>query len=280
MTQGRFITSTSRDVTDHTAVAVLGSDTAAELFSRVDPVGQTVNVNGVPMTVIGVPCASKLGGLLVVLNRIRPGRPGHRAHDHRLTARLFGSTALESSILIQSTSSSTLSAAYQEANDQARLALHWDPQPPDAGNCRHAAEAVAGDNGHLCRSHPDHPAPRRHRRHLVTSVEIGRDEHHVVSVTEQIREIKLPKATRSHAAADQWSVPPRGFVLGLAGGYVGAKLAWSALPFLPHVIGYLIAIPAITPASEPWWWPSPSAWCSASTRRLGRPAHLSTPHGE
>ena len=51
MTQGRFV---NQDVTDHTAVAVLGSDTAAELFSRVDPVGQTVNVNGVPMTVIGV----------------------------------------------------------------------------------------------------------------------------------------------------------------------------------------------------------------------------------
>ena len=52
MTQGRFIV--NQDVTDHTAVAVLGSDTASELFSGADPVGQTVNVNGVPMTVIGV----------------------------------------------------------------------------------------------------------------------------------------------------------------------------------------------------------------------------------
>ena len=52
VTEGRFID--NQDVTDHTAVAVLGPDTASELFSGVDPVGQTVNVNGVPLTVIGV----------------------------------------------------------------------------------------------------------------------------------------------------------------------------------------------------------------------------------
>ena len=52
VTQGRFLD--NQDVTDHEAVAVLGSTTAAELFSRGDPVGQTVNVDGVPMTVVGV----------------------------------------------------------------------------------------------------------------------------------------------------------------------------------------------------------------------------------
>ena len=37
-----------QDVADHTAVAVLGSTTASELFSGVDPVGQTVDVDGIP----------------------------------------------------------------------------------------------------------------------------------------------------------------------------------------------------------------------------------------
>ena len=50
--QGRFLD--NQDVTDHEAVVVLGSTTASELFSRVDPVGQTVDVSGVPMTVVGV----------------------------------------------------------------------------------------------------------------------------------------------------------------------------------------------------------------------------------
>jgi len=40
--QGRFID--NQDVSDHEPVVVLGSVTASELFSRVDPVGQTVDV--------------------------------------------------------------------------------------------------------------------------------------------------------------------------------------------------------------------------------------------
>ena len=52
LAEGRFID--NQDVKDHTAVAVLGATTASELFSRGDPVGQTVDVNGVPVTVVGV----------------------------------------------------------------------------------------------------------------------------------------------------------------------------------------------------------------------------------
>ena len=116
VTQGRFID--NQDVADHTAVAVLGSDTASQLFSGVDPVGQTVNVNGLPMTVIGV------------LNSVgsSSSTTGSNQDDQVIvpistaTQRLFGSTSL-SSILVQATSSSTLSAAYQEA-DTELLALH------------------------------------------------------------------------------------------------------------------------------------------------------------
>ena len=52
VTQGRFLD--NQDITDHEAVVVLGSSTASELFSGQDPVGQTVDIAGVPMTVIGV----------------------------------------------------------------------------------------------------------------------------------------------------------------------------------------------------------------------------------
>jgi putative ABC transport system permease protein len=96
ITQGRFID--HQDVVDHGAVAVLGADTASELFRGLDPVGQTVNVNGVPMTVVGV------------LNTVGSTSSSTTSdQDDQVivpistaTQRLFGPTSL-SSILIQST---------------------------------------------------------------------------------------------------------------------------------------------------------------------------------
>ncbi len=52
MTEGRFIA--GHDLTTRADVVVLGSTTAEELFGARDPIGQTVTVNGVPMSVIGV----------------------------------------------------------------------------------------------------------------------------------------------------------------------------------------------------------------------------------
>ena len=52
MTEGRFIA--GHDLDTHADVVVLGSTTAEELFGARDPVGQTVDVDGVPMSVIGV----------------------------------------------------------------------------------------------------------------------------------------------------------------------------------------------------------------------------------
>ncbi|HEX3947070.1 MAG TPA: ABC transporter permease, partial [Acidimicrobiales bacterium] len=110
VTQGRFID--DQDVTDHAAVAVLGATTASELFNGVDPVGQTVNVDGVPMTVIGV------------LNSVGSSTSSGSNQDDQVvvpittaTQRIFGSTSL-SSILVQATSGATLSAAYQEADNE------------------------------------------------------------------------------------------------------------------------------------------------------------------
>ena len=52
LAEGRFID--NQDNKDHAAVGVLGATTASELFSRGDPVGQIVDVNGVPVTIVGV----------------------------------------------------------------------------------------------------------------------------------------------------------------------------------------------------------------------------------
>src|SRR6185437_4384448 len=109
VTQGRFID--DEDVTDGSAVAVLGATTAAELFSGEDPVGQSVKVDGVPFTVIGI--LSSVGSSST--------STGSNQDDQVVvpittaTQRLFRSSSL-SSILVQATSASTLSAAYQETD--------------------------------------------------------------------------------------------------------------------------------------------------------------------
>ncbi len=50
--EGRFIAPS--DVENRAAVTVLASETSEELFGFRDPVGQTVNIDGVPFTVVGV----------------------------------------------------------------------------------------------------------------------------------------------------------------------------------------------------------------------------------
>ena len=50
--EGRFLT--AADENGVAAVAVLGPTTAKKLFGTSDPLGQTVNINGVPLQVVGV----------------------------------------------------------------------------------------------------------------------------------------------------------------------------------------------------------------------------------
>ncbi len=52
LSSGRFIT--DADNAAAADVAVLGPTTASELFGRLDPVGQSVTINSIPFTVIGV----------------------------------------------------------------------------------------------------------------------------------------------------------------------------------------------------------------------------------
>ncbi|PJI08036.1 MULTISPECIES: ABC transporter permease [Clostridium] len=52
VSSGRFIN--SRDVDDRYKVAVVGIDVANELFNSTDVVGETINVNGVDFTIVGI----------------------------------------------------------------------------------------------------------------------------------------------------------------------------------------------------------------------------------
>jgi putative ABC transport system permease protein len=232
VTQGRFID--NQDVTDHTAVAVLGPTTASELFSGIDPVGQTVNVDGIPMTVIGV------------LNSVGSSSSSTTGSDQddqvivpitTATERLFGSTSL-SSILVQSTSSGTLSAAYQEANAEL-LALHHtttsDADFTIASEASLVSTATSVD---------------RTLTILLGGVAaisllvggIGVMNIMLVSVTERIREIGLRKALGATPPLIRRQFLLEASMLGLTGGALGVLLGVLGSSILPDIIGYPITL--------------------------------------
>ncbi len=127
LAEGRFLD--DQDVTDAAAVTVLAPTTAQELFGAADPVGQSVNIGGVPMTVIGVlTSAGSSSSSSTTSQDDQAIVPITTAEE-----RLFGGSSRTSvqSILLESTSSSTLSAAYQEA-DAELLSLHHITSPANA----------------------------------------------------------------------------------------------------------------------------------------------------
>ena len=109
--EGRFLT--DADLNQASGVTVLGASTAQQLFTVGDPIGQTVTVSGVPLTVVGVLASTGASG-------------GTNQDDQALVPlttaqqRLFGgaSRASVQSIYLEATSQHTLSAAYQEAETE------------------------------------------------------------------------------------------------------------------------------------------------------------------
>jgi len=234
VTQGRFID--DQDVTDGAAVAVLGSTTASELFSGTDPVGQTVKIDGVPFTVIGV------------LNSVGSASTstGSNQDDQVVvpittaTQRLFGSTSL-SSILVQATSSTTLSAAYQEA-DTELLALHGISTSSDADFTITSEQSLVSTSTSVDRTLTILLGGIAGISLLVGG--IGVMNIMLVSVTERIREIGLRKALGATPKLIRRQFLLEASVLGLTGGAFGALLAVLGTVLLPHVIGYPISLSA------------------------------------
>ncbi len=234
VTQGRFID--DQDVTDGAAVAVLGSTTASELFSGTDPVGQTVKIDGVPFTVIGV--LDSVGSAST--------STGSNQDDQVVvpittaTQRLFGSTSL-SSILVQATSSTTLSAAYQEA-DTELLALHGISTSSDADFTITSEQSLVSTSTSVDRTLTILLGGIAGISLLVGG--IGVMNIMLVSVTERIREIGLRKALGATPKLIRRQFLLEASVLGLTGGAFGALLAVLGTVLLPHVIGYPISLSA------------------------------------
>ncbi len=231
LAQGRFID--NQDVTDHGAVAVLGATTASELFNRADPVGQTVDVNGVPVTVVGVltstGASSTSSGTTdpddVMIIPISTG-----------AERIFGGTSRNSvsSIAVQARSSADLTGAYQEA-DHLLLQLHGITNATDADFTITSEQSLIAANTSV-----DHTLTILLGGIAAISLivgGIGVMNIMLVSVTERIREIGLRKALGATPRVIRRQFLVEASVLGLVGGVLGVAAGLLGVLYLPGLIG-------------------------------------------
>jgi putative ABC transport system permease protein len=231
LAEGRFID--NQDGKDHAAVAVLGATTASELFTRSDPVGQTVDVNGVPVTVVGVLTSSGASTSSsstsdpddVMIIPISTG-----------AERVFGGTSRNSvsSIAVQARSSGDLTGAYQEA-DHLLLQLHGITNATDADFTITSEQSLIAANTSV-----DHTLTILLGGIAAISLivgGIGVMNIMLVSVTERIREIGLRKALGATPRVIRRQFLVEASVLGLVGGVLGVVAGILGVLYLPGLIG-------------------------------------------
>ena len=183
LAEGRFLTAADeKSVAD---VTVLGPTTASKLFGHSNPLGQTVNINGVPLEVVGV--LASAGASSSATNEDDQAL----VPMSTLNQQIGGAPATSvSTIYVEASSPSTLSAAYQEAN-ALLLNLHGvSAKDPDFTiNSQQSLLSTAGSVNKTLTA-------------LLAGIAaisllvggIGVMNIMLVSVTERIREIGLRKA--------------------------------------------------------------------------------------
>ncbi len=238
MTEGRFIA--GHDVSTRADVVVLGSTTAQELFGLRDAIGESVSINGVPMSVIGV------------LNTVGSsgGSSSSTSADQddqaivpisTASTQLFGGTSRNSvgEILVQADSSAHLSAAYQES-DAELLSLHGITTASDADFTITPETSLVSTATSVDRTLTVLLGGIAGISLLVGG--IGVMNIMLVSVTERVREIGLRKALGATPRIIRRQFLVEASVLGLAGGLLGAGLGLLVAWILPHFIADPITV--------------------------------------
>jgi putative ABC transport system permease protein len=230
LASGRFIASADGD----SAVTVLGPTTAIELFGRTDVVGQSVTINNIPFTIVGV--LSSAGSTSTTNLDDQAIVPLATA-----TTRLFGGATRTSvqSIYIEARSSSSLSAAYQEATTTLT-------------NDHHLAATASADFTITSQQSllTTATSVSKTLTVLLGSIAalsllvggIGVMNIMLVSVTERTREIGLRKALGAPPRIIRRQFLVEASVLGLAGGLLGAGLGIAGAIVIPHFESDPIAI--------------------------------------
>ena len=234
VTSGRFLT-TNDEATD-AAVVVLGSETSSELFGARDAVGQTVTISGIPFQVVGL------------LNSVGSGSSSTGDQDDQAiiplstaTTRVIGGTSRTSvsDIYLEASSSHTISAAYQEA-DQELLALHGITNTTDADFSIASQQSLLSTATSVDKTLTVLLGGIAAISLLVGG--IGVMNIMLVSVTERTREIGLRKALGATPKAIRRQFLVEASVLGLSGGILGVVLGTIGAVVLPHFISDPISI--------------------------------------
>jgi putative ABC transport system permease protein len=229
---GRFISGADND--SAAAVVVLGSATEQQLFGARAAVGQTVTLNGVPLEVVGV---------------LQPtGSSGSTNDDDTAVVpystaaqRLVGGSARTSvgTIYVSSTSARTLSAAYQEIDDEL-LALHRIGTPASADFTITTQQSLLSTANSVNKTLTVLLGGIAAISLLVGG--IGVMNIMLVSVTERVREIGLRKALGARPRVIRRQFLVEASMLGLAGGLAGAIVGVAGTGVLSHLVSSPVAL--------------------------------------
>jgi len=232
MAEGSFFT--SAQVNSAADVAVVGSTTASELGLGGFPLGQTITINNVSLTIIGeLNTAGDSSGIDeddMVLVPITVAQ-----------SLITGSQSVQS-IYLEAQSSSSLGAAYSEADDEL-LALHQINNPKDADFTITSQAALESTASSVNNALTILLAGIAAISLLVGG--IGVMNIMLVSVTERVREIGLRKALGATPAAIRRQFLFEATTLGLSGGVLGAGLGLLGAVVVPHL--------ASTHIDVAWW---------------------------
>jgi putative ABC transport system permease protein len=235
LASGRFFT--DAEVESSAAVAVIGADTASELFSSGSPLGQNVSVNGESFTVIGVLDSA---GSSMSSNEDDTVVVPLSTFASRLSTSSTANSV--SSIYLEATDADSLSAAYQEVQT-ALLASHQvtssdaDFTVSTQASLVETATSITGVLTLLLGG--------------VAAISllvggIGVMNIMLVSVSERVREIGLRKALGATPAVIRRQFLVEAGILGTLGGVVGIALGFIGAAILTPILGMtvLISIPA------------------------------------
>ncbi len=231
LSTGRFLT--AADVGSDAAVTVLGPTTAGQLFGARDPVGRSVDIAGVPFTVIGE--LSSIGSSASTNEDDQAIVPLTTA-----LARLLGAgNGSVQTIYLEATTPRTISAAYQEATGEL-TALHHLSAAATPDFTITSQQSVLTTATSVDRTLTVLLAGIAAVSLLVGG--IGVMNIMLVSVTERIREIGLRKALGATPSAIRRQFLVEASVLGFAGGVLGAGLGIAGALALSHLAAVPVRI--------------------------------------